>query len=406
MTALDKRKRTVLVYNLYLIFSEPLFWGPVVILSLQTLAHMPLDRIFMMEAIVMGILVLCNIPAGALADVIGNKRALLIGRVLLLGSSVLFTVMTNELGAWVANVIWAIGYSLVSGTESSILYETLHVGGYATDFKKVRGTAVSWRFFVVAFLALTVGFLVLIDPRLPLMLSIPGMVVSLLLACCMSESRRTERYSFAAQTTAFRQGVAFVVRTRFVLWIVGFASLIAAVSKVWFFMYNPYFALVQVPITHYGFIFFLLNVTAWLSSRYAHLVEKVMKESTLVAASLACIAVPIVLMALFPVYLMAYLVLAQNVVRGFIRPFTEDLVHHHVTVEGNYTEWRTTILSVKETVMQFSSTLALVVVAVLLQFASLLVVLGITGSICLVLGAACMVQYYQLTKTERITTPF
>ncbi len=400
MTA-EKRRRTVLVYNLYLIFSEPLFWGPIVIFSLQTLAHMSLDRIFMMEAIVMGVLVLCNVPAGALADVIGNKRALLIGRVLLLVSTGLFTVMTNEVGAWVANVVWAIGYSLVSGTESSILYQTLHAGGDATDFKKVRGTAVSWRFFVVAFLSLTVGFLVQADPRLPLLLSIPGMVVSLVLVCFMSEPSVVERYSVQAQVTAFKQGVTFVMKMPFVLWIVGFASLIAAVSKVWFFMYNPYFALVAVPITHYGFIFFMLNVTAWVSSRYSHVVEKWMQEGTLVLLSLVCIAVPILLMALFPIYLMAYLVLAQNVVRGFIRPFTEDLVHHHVTNEGNYTQWRNTILSVKETAMQFSSTVALVIVAILLKYTSLQVVLGLTGGICFVLGALCVLQYYRLRNVER-----
>ena len=398
MTSLEKRRRTVLIYNLYIIFSEQLFWGPIVILSLQTLAHMPLDRIFMMEAIVMGVLVLCNVPAGTLADVIGNKRTLLIGRTLLLASALLFAVMTNETGAWVANIVWAVGYSFVSGTESSILYQTLQAGGYAADFKKVRSTAVSWRFFVVAFLSLTVGFLVQIDPRLPLWLSIPGMVASLVLVFCMSESSATEHYSVRAQATAFMQGVTFVRKTPFMLWLVGFASLIAAVSKVWFFMYNPYFALVAVPITHYGFIFFLLNVTAWFSSRYAPMVEKYIKEGVLVSMSIVCIAVPILLMAIFPVYVMAYLVLAQNVVRGFIRPFTEDLLHHHVTNEGNYTQWRTTILSVKETVMQFAATVALLVVALLLTIATLPLVLGVTGCMCMVPGLLSVVQYYRLRK--------
>ena len=38
-------KRNVTIYRLYAMFSEPLFWGPILIMALQELAHMPLTDI-------------------------------------------------------------------------------------------------------------------------------------------------------------------------------------------------------------------------------------------------------------------------------------------------------------------------------------------------------------------------
>lgn len=389
-------KRAVLLYQVYLIFSEPLFWGPVVILSLQTLAHMSLSRIFLMEAVVILVLVVCTIPAGALADVIGKKRAVLLGRVFLVLSVVLFMTMQSEVQAWAGNIAWALGYALISSAESSLLYEILAVRGIERTFKRVQGRAVGTRFLVAAFTSLSVGFLAEIHPRLPLMISLPGMVFALVLVCFMRETSQTKTYSASAQYKVLCRGTAFVLRTPVVLWMIGFAALVTVVSKVWFFLYNPYFELVAVPLTHYGFIFFLVNIVAWLSSLYTYKIEEVLGESTLIVVSLATLALPLCIMALFPTYAAAYLVLAQNVVRGFIRPFTEDFVHHHVTAGGSSTESRATIMAVKSTGTQLASVVGLASAALLLDVVSVRQLLGITAAVCIVLGVVAIYFYRRL----------
>ena len=82
-------RRNVILYKLFVMFNEPLFWGPILIISLQNLAHMSLPDIYFMESAVMIICVALDIPAGALADVIGRKKTLIIGRIFLLGRQAL-----------------------------------------------------------------------------------------------------------------------------------------------------------------------------------------------------------------------------------------------------------------------------------------------------------------------------
>jgi MFS family permease len=394
---LQQQRRTVLLYQVYMIFSEPLFWGPILIYSLQNLAHMSLSSIFFMESVVVMVLVLANVPAGALADVIGKKPAVLIGRIFLLVSIICFATMTSATGAWIGNLAWALGFALTSGAESSLLLETLARGDATNRFREVQGRAVGMRFLVAAFTSLSVGVLSSVDPRLPLYLSIPGQAIALLLVLPMHEPKSAQSVSMI---TMLRQGASFALRTPPVLWMIAFAAFIGAVSKVWFFTYNTYFVLVEVPLSHFGFIFFLLNIVAWLSSHFAHKVEAKVSELQLIVIIILCTALPILVMASYPVYAVAYLVLAQNIVRGFLRPFTEDFVHHYISAH-NESEVRATVMSIKNALSQFAMVVALAVAGVALDYLDLTTVLLLLGLSTLVVGGLLVAWYCKLTRSER-----
>jgi MFS family permease len=92
--------RNILLYRIYVLFGEPLFWGAVLITSLQQLAHMSLPDIYFMESGVLLICVALNVPAGMLADRIGRKRTVIAGRTLLLASAVCFAFMQSPRDGW------------------------------------------------------------------------------------------------------------------------------------------------------------------------------------------------------------------------------------------------------------------------------------------------------------------
>ncbi len=387
-------RRNVLLYRLYVIFNEPLFWGPILIVSLQKLAGMSLPEIYYMEAIVLCICVVLDIPSGALADVIGRKQTIIIGRVFLFGSILFFAIMTNATEAWVGNILWAIGYTLQSGADTSLLYETLKERGREDKYKKVQGQAVGARLVLVAFCSLVVGLLAEIDLRLPLLLCLPFALIPLVSSFFWREPIQTEKYSVQKQVETLMQGASFVLRSVEVRWMVGFAALIMSTSKVWFFTYNPYFELVGMPIAHFGIIFFLLNIVAWLSSHYAYKIEQALGERRCVLVTVLCVGGPIMLMALIPIHPFAYLVVVQNVVRGFMRPFFEDYIHYHISASesGNI---RATVMSAQTTVANLTAVAGLTGFGFLVGHLSLLNSLLILGTLCLVLG---MLSYWSYLR--------
>ncbi|MDO8451574.1 MAG: MFS transporter, partial [bacterium] len=211
--------RNILMYRLYALFNEPLFWGPILITSLQKLAHMPLSDIYYMESAVLCICVALDIPSGALADIIGRKRSIIIGRVFLIGSAFFFTIMTTPLDAWIGNILWAIGYTMQSGADTALLYDTLKEHGRQAEYKRVEGQAIGSRLILIAFCSLLTGLLATVDLRLPLWLCLPFIIIPLVAAFFFKEPARTEHYSVQKQIEVLKQGVIFAIRSLEVRWM-------------------------------------------------------------------------------------------------------------------------------------------------------------------------------------------
>lgn len=382
-------ERNIFLYRLYAVFNEPLFWGPILIVSLQRLAHMSLPDIYYMESVVLCISALLDVPSGALADSIGRKKTIIIGRVFLFGSAFFFTIMSSPLEAWIGNMLWAIGFSLQSGADTALLYDTLRERGRENEFRRIEGRAIGLRLLLVAFCSLIVGLLADINLRLPLYVGLPFVLVPFVTSFFWKEPTRTQVYSMRRQFDVLKRGGMFVLRSKEVRWMVGFAALVATTSKLWFFTYNPYFEFVGIDVAYYGIIFFFLNIVAWLSSHYAYALEKYLGEEKSIIGMVACVGVPILIMGLVPLWPFAYLVLVQNVVRGFMRPFVGDYMNRHIE-----TDVRATVLSVQSTVSNSVAIVGLAVFGFLIAQFDLLHSLIVLGATSLLLGTMSY-RYYK-----------
>lgn len=380
--------RNLLLYRIYTLFNEPLFWGPILITSLQKLAHMPLSDIYYMESVVLCICVVIDIPSGALADLIGRKRSLIIARVFYFVGACFFTIMTTPLEAWIGNVLVMIGVTMQSGADTALLYDTLLENGRQHEYTRVEGKSVGARFALAAVCSIATGLLAEIDLRLPLWLALPFILIPLVVSLFFKEPVQTKHYSAQEQLRVLKEGLSFAFRSVEVRWMLGLAALLTTASKVWFFTYNPYFELVEVPLTHYGFIFFCLNVVAWLSSHYAHQIEKRLGERVCVTGMILCISVPVLIMGYFPVMLIAYLVVIQNVTRGFMRPFIGNYMNRHIE-----STIRATILSTQSSIANLAAIVGLAMFGFLIDQSGLLPSLITLGFVVMGFGAFSYAMY-------------
>jgi MFS family permease len=286
-----------------------------------------------------------------------------------------------------------IGVSLRSGADSAFLYDSLKEAGREGEYNKIAGGALGNWLIVVAFCSLAAGFLSEIDLRLPLFLSIPGILVSCIIAFYFKEPRHTRKYNFWEQMNLMKISVLFVASHKAVKWIIGFATLIGVSSKVWFFSYNPYFELVDLDLRYYGVVFFFLNVVSWLFSRYAYAVERKIGEYYCVISMVFLIGMPIFLMGSIVSQAMISMVLFQNMVRGFMVPFLGGFLNQHLDSKN-----RATVISIQSAVSGFVSLVALGLFGFILNIYSLGLCLQILGCIVLILGIIKIVQYRKAFK--------
>ena len=380
--------RNIRLYKWYMTFREPILWGPVLISCITHLGRMKLPEIYFMESIVLIGMIFLQVPTGALADLVGRKKTVIVGSLLYALSAIGFAIASSPLGMWSANITWMVGASLCSGADSAFLYDSLKSVGRETEYKKVDGAAAGNQLVITALGCLTAGYLAQFSLRLPLLLSIPGVLVSAILPFFFKEPPMMREFNAKEQMGIMKVSALFVANHKEVKWVIGFTTLIGVSSKIWFFTYNPYFELVKLHLRYYGVVFFAMNLAAWYFSSYAHLVSKKIKEKSAMILMVVLIGVPIIIMGSYVSVLSIGMVFLQNIVRGFMRPFLGEFLNRHLDSEN-----RATVLSVQSAVSSFAQFVALGCFGLLLGSWGLPFCLQILGVAVLLLGGVAVLTY-------------
>ncbi len=380
--------KNIIIFKLYVIFSEPLFWGPILISYIINIGKMDLSQIYFMESIVLLGVVFLEIPSGALADLIGRRKTIIIGSFFHLTSTIIFSIANSPIDIWIANIIWMVGYSLHSGADTALLYDSLQEIGKKKEFTKIIGLNLSYRLLTAAFSCLIVGLMFKINPRLPLLLSIPGIAFVTILTFYFTEPIKTEKYNLKKQLFTMRKGLKIVLENYKILWIMSFTLLITVTSKIWFFTYNPYFELVELKTEYYGVMFFVLNIIAWYFSRNAAKFTQgngILKSSIIM---ILLIGIPILCMGMFVSQLSLIAIFFQNIVRGILTPFSSNLLNTKINSEN-----RATIISIQSALGGLLQFCSLGIFGYILKIYSLIFCLQILGITILVLGLIIILIY-------------
>lgn len=104
-----------------------------------TYCNMTLLQIGLLEGIYHIASMLCEIPSGAWADLVGRKRSMLISRLCITISCVIMLFSRSFWGFALSFTIQALGNSFTSGSEEALVYDSMKCIGQEADFIKVNG---------------------------------------------------------------------------------------------------------------------------------------------------------------------------------------------------------------------------------------------------------------------------
>ncbi len=104
-----------------------------------TYCNMTLLQIGFLEGIYHVTSMICEIPSGAWADLVGRKRSMLISRVCITISCLIMLFSRHFWGFALSFMIQALGNSFTSGSEEALVYDSLKCIDKEDDFMKVNG---------------------------------------------------------------------------------------------------------------------------------------------------------------------------------------------------------------------------------------------------------------------------
>lgn len=371
-------------------FSEPLFVAAIIISFLQKAAGFSLAAIYRMEAVCVLGSVLLQVPTGALADLVGRRVTLVIGALFIAADRILFAAASAPAMAWAANLCWIVGFSMISGADSSLLYDSLKFLGREHEFKKISGCAAAWRLFLIAVTSPFAGYLAEQSIRLPMILGAVPAAVFVATSWFFTEPPFAggKKFSLGGQWQLMKTGTLFVRNHREIKWTIAFVVLLGVVSKIWFFTYNPYFEAVHFPTRYWGWLFLAMNLIAAAASYGADFAAKKVGDFASVILMLFLVVVPMFLIGIFVTEAAVLLVLPQNLVRGYKDPFFSHFLHTRLDSEN-----RATVSSVASAIDSLAMFLSLGAFGLLLKVIPLPAGLQILGLAALAIGGFLISQY-------------
>lgn len=182
-------------------------------------------QIGILDGLVFGIGLIAEIPSGALADLLGRKRQLQIGLLLM---SAGFLMQGFAQAYWyilVGMIMFTIGMAFVSGSDDALVYDSLDGEGKSSQWDKVVARKFQIMHIVTISSYLIGGLLYILHFRLPFIMTGIGILVGFFVAGTFEETcKASGNLSMKAYVRQNVEGMRYLLRRH--MWLYAFMAII------------------------------------------------------------------------------------------------------------------------------------------------------------------------------------
>lgn len=306
-------------YYWYSLLIWATFWQPVIVIFwLEN--GLSMTQVFTIRSIHSIGIIFLEVPTGAIADYLGKKRTLFFATVLYSCSLGFYFFGTTFWVFVIAELIAAVGTSLVSGADSAFVYDSLEVENKTESYTAVMGKAGSIQLVSQGVSSIVGGFLGGFSTRLTFMISLIPTLGGLGIARTFEEPHILQKEDEKRQwSDILVSGFRFILQHRTAQWMVMFIALITAFDLCILWLYQPYMEFTGLPLIYFGVAAASFNFIAAIASRYADAIEKLLGNKILIAIP-ALMLITLLLMSNFLFSVSFLFIWGLQIIRGIRGP--------------------------------------------------------------------------------------
>ncbi|PCJ49908.1 MAG: MFS transporter [Gammaproteobacteria bacterium] len=297
-----------------------------------------------------------EIPSGYVADVLGRRKALIMGTFCGVIGMIIYSMSYTFAGFLAAALCLGIGQSFISGSDTAIMYDTLLSLKRSKEFIKIEGRTISLGNFAEALAFILGGLLAEISLRTPFYIQIGIALIGFIAATQLVEpSQHKLKGSVVNPWNNIKKIVIYaMIENKTLRHFIFYSSIIGAATLTMAWFSQPYFMSLGIISTFYfGLIGAILNIAVAIPSLYAHKIEQMIDSKKLLIVFLSCITLGYFIMG-STTHLAGLLVLfVFNITRGVATPVLKDYMNRNIP-----SEMRATVMSIRSFITRiiFSST--------------------------------------------------
>lgn len=367
---------------------------PVVVLFYQD-NGLSMQDIFLLKSVYSVAIVIMEVPSGYMADVWGRKKTLLLGAVLGTAGFAFYSFSYSFQAFVIAEFILGIGQSFISGADSAMLYDTLKISGKEKHYIKEEGRITSAGNFSEALAGVCGGLLAAASLRLPFYFQFAVSAAAIPAALFLQEPRihaRETAQSFKSILRTIHE--TFLHREMRSALLLSSLTGTASLTFAWFV--QPYFQEAGLPVTLYGIMWTLLNLSVGFSSMLSYKAENVLGQRNSLLVIIIGLSVGYFLAAWEVSLAGIGFLFAFYLLRGTAHPILKDYLNQYTQ-----SEVRATILSLRDFLIRINFAVIGPVLGYITDHYSLRRALEITGLGYLVLALTAAIPLIKRKQSLR-----
>ncbi len=342
---MDRIEGNIWRYQIFSVVSFTPIMIPVIVLFWQENGLDLLD-IFLLQGIFAVSMVILEVPTGMVADRLGKRTSLVASMTIMCSGIIVYALGRSFLIFLIAEIVLALGISLLSGADSALLYDTLKHLDRAEEYQQLEGKTRAIQMVSFAISSLLGGLIGTLSYRATVWITGIGPFFGLLIAIGFIEVNKpsptqTFRTALSSYRELISQSLRFVSRHQLVRWLIIFTSIISGSVSWLLWLYQPYMEWSGLPVWGFGIAFAIFNLFAAVMSHLAYKLEMRIGRSGIIILLIILLLAPLILMS-FIVFPLSFLfILGHQAIRGIIRPVVSDWILRYT-----YADKRATVLSI------------------------------------------------------------
>ncbi|MDH6357691.1 MFS transporter [Parabacteroides sp. PF5-9] len=305
-----------------------------------------LQDIFILKSVYSVTAVVLEIPSGYLADVWGRKRCLVSGCLLFFTGYLCYSFTSVFEAFLVAEILLGIGQTLVNGADSALLYDTTAHYKKEHLYLRYEGRITMIGNFAEAFAGIFGGFLAVYSLRFPFyaqaLVAFTGIPAALILKefNCKVESQ--------SPVSEILKIIKYALITNKQLcYNILFSGVIGAATLTMAWFVQPVLIYLETPISYYGIIWTVLNLTVGIAALYSDRIERYWGINKMYTFILLVIVSGYVALAFNLSYTGLFILFLFYICRGFATPILKGYIN-----QITFSEMRATVLSIRNFIIR------------------------------------------------------
>ena len=177
------KRQNAKIFPIYKMFSwDLLFFYSTQYLFYTNVKGITAGEILKLDAFFPLFIIFMQLPSTICADLLGRRKSLIVGNVIMILYIFLLIILPGVVGIFIANIIYAFGYSLRGIQATNILYDSTATKGGEGLYAKINGKGATGYYILDGIASLTAGYLFVINGYLPMIICLAFTIIATIIS--------------------------------------------------------------------------------------------------------------------------------------------------------------------------------------------------------------------------------